>query len=124
MPSLDRLQADLGSERFQVVTLSMDRAGVRPVLRFFEDLRIANLPSYIDESGETVHDLGATGLPTSLLIDPQDREVARLIGPAEWDNPDVVAFLKARIAAPSTQVILPPQGALEEPSASGTRLGP
>jgi thiol-disulfide isomerase/thioredoxin len=98
MPSLDRLQAKLGSEGFQVVTLSMDRAGIRPVLRFFEELAITNLTSYIDDSGEGMYDLGATGLPTSLLINAEGQEVARLIGPAEWDSPEVLTFLKGRIA--------------------------
>ena len=34
------------------------------------------------------------GLPVTLLIDPQGREVARLIGDAEWDSPEALAAIR------------------------------
>ena len=73
----------------------MDRAGLGPVRRFFQTHQISNLVPYIDEEGEVLHKLGAAGLPTTLLIDSEGREMARLIGPADWDSPDLLAFIKA-----------------------------
>jgi thiol-disulfide isomerase/thioredoxin len=40
MPTLDAMQADLGSGRFEVVTLSIDTGGVPVVRRFFDKLGI------------------------------------------------------------------------------------
>jgi hypothetical protein len=34
------------------------------------------------------------GLPTTLLIDPQGREIARATGPADWDAPDAIAWFE------------------------------
>src|SRR3546814_6307212 len=45
-------------------------------------------------SGKAVRQLNAVGLPTTLLIDREGREIARHVGPAEWDAPRVVAFLR------------------------------
>lgn len=98
MPTLDRLQAELGGPDFEVVALSIDRAGPGVVRKFFGEIGIEHLALYIDASGKAMFTLGVVGLPTTLLIDHEGREVGRLIGPAEWDSPEMTAFIRARIA--------------------------
>ena len=39
------------------------------------------------------------GLPTTLLIDSEGRELGRLVGPAEWDTPEMIAFLKNHLTS-------------------------
>jgi thiol-disulfide isomerase/thioredoxin len=94
MPSLDRLQGLLGGADFEVVALSIDRAGLEAVRKFYTDVGIRNLASYIDRSGKTTRELGTVGVPATLLIDRDGRELGRLVGPAEWDEPYIVRFLK------------------------------
>lgn len=98
MPTLDRLQATLGSERFEVVALSIDRAGVRVVRRFFDEIGIQHLGIFVDTTMKASRDLRILGLPGTLLIGPNGRELGRLIGPAEWDTPEMVAFFEGVIA--------------------------
>ena len=98
MPTLDRLQDRLGGERFEVVALSIDRAGVGVVRSFFEETGVRWLRLFINETGRSVRELGAFGLPTTLLVGPQGKELARLVGPAEWDTPEMIAFLETVIA--------------------------
>src|SRR3546814_253901 len=97
MPTLDRLQATLGGPNFEVVALSIDRAGIRAVEAFYADIGVETLARYIDESGRVAQALSAVGLPTTLLIDREGREIARHVGPAEWDAPRVVAFLRQHL---------------------------
>ncbi len=94
MPTLDRLQARFGGPDFAVVPLSIDRQGVPAVKKFYEEIGIAHLGLYVDSSGRTGAALGLTGLPTTLLIDREGNEVARLVGPTEWDSPEMVALLE------------------------------
>lgn len=98
MPTLDRLQAELGGPDFEVVALSIDRAGPDAVRKFFAVIGIQHLVLNIDASGKAMFALGIIGLPATILIDREGREVGRLIGPAEWDSPAMVAFLRDRIA--------------------------
>jgi thiol-disulfide isomerase/thioredoxin len=98
MPSLDRLQAALGGSDFQVLPLSIDRAGVAVVRKFYADVGLKNLPIYIDTAGKATRELATVGVPATLLIDREGREVGRLVGPAEWDEPAIVSFLKSVIA--------------------------
>ena len=98
MPTLDRLRATLGSERFEVVALSIDRAGVGVVRKFFDEIGARHLGIFIDETMTALRDLRIFGLPGTLLIGPDGRELGRLIGPAEWDTPEMVAFFEDVIA--------------------------
>ncbi|UCI06513.1 TlpA family protein disulfide reductase [Mesorhizobium sp. B1-1-8] len=98
MPTLDRLQAKLGGPDFEVVALSMDRKGPEAVKKFFIETSITHLALNIDTSAQAMFTLGAVGLPMTLLIDRDGKEIGRLIGPAEWDAPDMVDFIRSRIA--------------------------
>jgi thiol-disulfide isomerase/thioredoxin len=102
MPALDRLQVQLGSEGFQVVALSMDRLGVAAVQKFYVEAGVRHLAFFIDTTGRASSNLALIGLPGTLLIDPQGREVGRLMGPAEWDSPEMIAFLQSQISRGAT----------------------
>ena len=94
MPTLDALEAELGGPAFAVVALSIDRAGPEVVRKFYAEIGIQHLGLYIDASMQASFDLQAPGLPTTLLIDSEGRELGRLVGPAEWDTPEMLDFLK------------------------------
>ena len=97
MPTLDRLQAKLGGKDFLVIPLSIDREGVAPVKRFYQELKFEKLAIYVDPSGKGSQALAIPGVPTTLLIDRQGREVARKMGPAEWDGEETLSLVKQTI---------------------------
>lgn len=99
MPTLDALEAELGDPAFEVVPLSVDRAGPEVVRKFYAEIGIEHLGLYIDTSMRASFALQAPGLPTTLLIDSEGRELGRLVGPAEWDTPEMIAFLKTHLTS-------------------------
>jgi thiol-disulfide isomerase/thioredoxin len=86
MPALDRLQASLGSDQFQVVAISVDRTGLAGAKKFLDETKTPNLAVYADPTARLASSLRAAGLPATLLIDKEGREIGRLLGPAEWDG--------------------------------------
>ncbi len=100
MPTLDHLQARLGSRDFEVVALSLDSGGPQAVKRFFREIGVHSLAIYVDPSMDAQGALGAVGVPTTLLIDRDGREVARKLGPAAWDSPEVVDFIRKYVGQP------------------------
>jgi thiol-disulfide isomerase/thioredoxin len=106
MPTLDRLQAALGGPDFEVIALSIDRPGLEPVRKFYAEIGIRNLALYNDSSGKAAITLNAFGLPATLLIDRQGRELGRLIGPAEWDTSEMIDFLKG-VVSNRTRSLMP-----------------
>jgi len=95
MPSLDKLQAEMGKDRFAVLPLSLDGPTRRKVAPFYEDKKLANLGIYFDKGKKVMGALDISVLPTSVLIDPDGREIGRLEGEADWDKPEALALMKA-----------------------------
>lgn len=111
MPTLDRLQAELGGPDFQVIALSVDRGGAEVVRKSYAEIGIQHLALHLDATSTAFPALGVIGLPTTLLIDREGREIGRLIGPADWDTPEMVTVLKSFIAP---QAGAPPAAKQEE----------
>lgn len=97
MPALDRLQAELGSDKFEVLAVSLDRSGLDLPKAFYAENNIEHLGLYNDASARTGVALGVFGMPTTVLLDREGRLIGRLVGPAEWDAPDAIALMKAAI---------------------------
>jgi thiol-disulfide isomerase/thioredoxin len=107
MPTLERLQAELGGPDFEVVALSIDRKGISVVKEFYDELGLRELGMYVDTSAKASRELGALGVPTTLLIDREGNEIGRLLGPAEWDSPEMVDFIRGQIRQPSEASVRP-----------------
>lgn len=97
MPALDRLQARLGGDDFALIPLSIDRKGVNAVKGFYRELGLEKLAIYLDPAGKGSSALGIPGVPTTLLIDREGREVTRKMGPAEWDGAQMVSLVEGMI---------------------------
>jgi thiol-disulfide isomerase/thioredoxin len=93
MPSIDRLAGDMAGDDFAVIALSSDRGGADRPTRFFQEIGIKNLDVMLDSSRKVAREAGILGLPVTLILDRQGREIARLIGDAEWDSPEAKALL-------------------------------
>ena len=97
MPTLDRLQSELGGADFEVVALSIDRAGLPAVEAFYKEIGLTTLGIYVDAAGKASRQLGIVGLPTTILIGRDGMELGRFVGPAEWDSPEMIGFLRQQI---------------------------
>lgn len=95
MPALDRLHALLAAQRITVLAASQDRGGMEAVRPFYERTGLRNLAIWFDPRGAAGRAFGIRGLPTSIIIDRAGNELARLEGAAEWDEPAMVARLRA-----------------------------
>jgi thiol-disulfide isomerase/thioredoxin len=104
MPALDRLQALLGGPEFEVVPLSIDPKGMEVVRKFYAEVGVPNLAIHLDTAGRSIRELSTVGVPTTLLIDREGRELGRMSGPAEWDSNDIVAFLKSVVSGQSSVI--------------------
>jgi thiol-disulfide isomerase/thioredoxin len=94
MPELDALARQMGPEGVLVLPLSSDRGGAEVVQRFYKAHGIAGLPVLLDPKGSAARAWGARGLPTTLIIDRQGRERARVEGAIDWAGAAVVAEIR------------------------------
>ncbi|HXT08486.1 MAG TPA: TlpA disulfide reductase family protein [Roseiarcus sp.] len=98
MPTLDKLQAEAGGPKFEVVTVNTDTARLERAGKFLDDIGVKHLTRYADHSGDAFETLRlagkALGLPTSLLIDADGCEIGVVAGPANWASPEALAAVK------------------------------
>jgi thiol-disulfide isomerase/thioredoxin len=97
MPDLDRLQAELGGDEFEVVAISLDRGTDRKPKEFLEEVGVERLKLYHDPTARIGTKLQAIGLPATLLIDRDGKEIGRLVGPAKWDSDDALRLVRTAI---------------------------
>jgi thiol-disulfide isomerase/thioredoxin len=107
LPSIDRLQASMGSDKFTVVGISIDRGGKPVARRLMRRLKLKNLDLYLDRTSDAARALGLRNMPTTFLYDQKGREVGRLAGAAEWDTADAKRLLKYFVDNPGYADSLP-----------------
>ncbi|MBV9061382.1 MAG: TlpA family protein disulfide reductase [Alphaproteobacteria bacterium] len=94
LPALGHLQSALGSQGLKVVPVNVGRGTASETASFLKEHR-ADLPVYMDRKNSFLHAFGAFGLPLSVIIDPQGRQVARALGAVRWDAPESIAYFKS-----------------------------
>ena len=94
MPSLNNLQINTELDRLKIFTINIGNENMEKVNKFFLDLNIQNFEPYFDPPITLAKKFSLRGVPTSILIDKNGREFARIIGSIDFDNPELVNWLK------------------------------
>ena len=101
MPHLSELQADLGSNTFEVVTIATGRNPPQAMKDFFAQIEVDNLPLHRDPKQKLARDMAVLGLPITVILDPEGMEIARLRGDADWASDSAKSIIRA-LSAPET----------------------
>ncbi len=91
MPTLATLQKRYPLAHLQVVPVSVDRASDLADAKSFIDVHDP-LPLYNDPGFTAPAAFKLHGLPSTVILDTQGREIARLEGEAKWDTPEAYAL--------------------------------
>ena len=94
MPSLDRLQVDSMLINLKVFAINIGKENKNKVNKFFEDLNIKNFEPYFDPPTTLAKKFSLRGVPTSILIDKNGQEFARIIGSIDFDDKKFIDWLK------------------------------
>lgn len=101
MPSLDALQKEMGSDKFEVVAVNVDTGDDTKPKKFLADIGVTSLGLYRDASMGVFNDLKtrglALGLPATMLVDGEGCLIAHMNGPAEWAGGDARRLVEAAI---------------------------
>ena len=94
MPSLNNLQINEELDRLKIFTINIGKENIEKVNKFFLDLNIRNFEPYFDPPTTLAKKFSLRGVPTSILIDKNGKEFARIIGSIDFNNPELVNWLK------------------------------
>ena len=94
MPSLDRLQINENLRNLKIFAINISKESKKKVDIFFKDLNIENLDPYFDSPITLAKTFSLRGVPTSILIDKNGKEFARIIGSIDFEDKIFINWLK------------------------------
>ena len=94
MPSLDRLQINENLRNLKIFAINISKESKKKVDIFFKDLNIENLDPYFDSPITLAKTFSLRGVPTSILIDKNGNEFARIIGSIDFEDKIFINWLK------------------------------
>lgn len=95
MPNIQSLYEKVGSDKIAFVMLSVDEAGMGKVKKFI-DKKGFTFPVYMPE-GQFPQEFYSSAIPTTFIISPEGKIVARQEGMAEYDTEEVREFLQSMV---------------------------
>ena len=94
MPTLAALQEALDEEGVRVATIATGRNDPVELDRFLTEVGAEDLPRWRDPRQQLAREMGVLGLPVTVILDREGREVARLTGDADWSSDSALAILR------------------------------
>ena len=93
MPSLDSLQGNKDLSNLKIFPINVGQDDINKSLEFFADLGIKNLSLYFDSPVTLAKKFGLRGIPTSILINKEGLEFARVVGSIDFQNKEFIKWL-------------------------------
>jgi len=93
MPSLDALYQNNNFKNLQVFAVNMEQPNRLKSKIFFNDLNIKKLEIFFDENLNFVKEFKLRGVPTTILINKQNEEFARIIGSIDFQDKSFLEWL-------------------------------
>ena len=94
MPSLDRLQVNQNLSNLKIFAINISQENKKKVDIFFKDLNIKNFEPYFDSPTTLAKTFSLRGVPTSILIDKDGKEFARIMGSIDFNDKIFINWLK------------------------------
>ena len=94
MPSLDKLQIHKDLYNLKIFPINVGKDSIEKSSKFFEDLKIQNLNIYYDSQITLAKKFGLRGIPTSIILNKDGLEFARIIGSIDFEDKKFIEWLR------------------------------
>ena len=94
MPSLDLLHQNKDLDNLKIFPINVGQENLEKTSIFFKDLKIENLRIYYDSPNTLAKKLGLRGIPTTVLLNENGFEFARIDGSIDFNDREFIEWLK------------------------------
>ena len=95
MPSLNNLNKKKNLDNLKIFPINVGQDNFEKSLNFFQSLNINNLKVYFDTPVTLAKKLQLRGIPTSILINKDGFEFARIVGSIDFENENFIKWLSS-----------------------------
>jgi thiol-disulfide isomerase/thioredoxin len=95
MPSLDTLQSDSRFNNLLIFPINVGQEDLNKSKIFFEELNIKNLNIYFDPTISLAKKFSLRGIPTTILLDKEGKEFARILGSIDFNDEKFLNWLSS-----------------------------
>ena len=93
MPSLDLLDKKANLDNLRIFPINVGQESEEKAINFFNDLKIKNLDTYFDSPITLAKKFGLRGIPTTILLNKDGLEFARIVGSINFENEEFIRWL-------------------------------
>ena len=93
MPSLDTLKSNSNLDNLKIFPINVGQENEEKAIDFFNELKIKNLDTYFDSSITLAKKFSLRGIPTTILLNKDGLEFARIIGSINFENEQFIRWL-------------------------------
>ena len=86
MPSLDKLAVDQNFKNLGVLAINIGQERVNKIEEFYKIIKIENLDIFYDTDVRLAKKFLLRGVPTTLIINKEGKEIARVVGSIDFQD--------------------------------------
>ena len=94
MPSLDNMQANSSLNNLKVFPINIGKEKLNKVEEFFVKLNLKNLEPFFDPEVTLAKTFSLRGVPTSIFINKEGEEFARVLGDIDFNDKDFLKWIE------------------------------
>lgn len=99
MPTIQKLYDRLHARGLQVLAVSIDALGKQVVAPFMQTRQLS-FPVLLDTQGMIERLYRTGGVPESFIVDKRGQLVEKIVGPRDWNHPNVIKMFERLLAVP------------------------
>ena len=93
MPSLDLLQSNKKFKNLKIFPINIGQDNYEKAQKFFDELEVKNLNLFFDKPNTLAKELSLRGVPTTILINKNGEEFARIVGSIDFNDEKFINWL-------------------------------
>ena len=96
LPELDSLYQQIPRGQVNIVLINIENIKYDKIEKFFNKLKVKNLVSHFDNKLKLTKELKLRGIPITLIVNSDGKEMGRIIGDLNFTNPFFVSWINAQ----------------------------
>ena len=96
LPELDNLYQQIPRSQVNIVLINIENIKYDKIEKFFNKLKVKNLVSHFDDKLKLTKELKLRGIPITLIVNSDGKEMGRIIGDLNFTNPFFVSWINAQ----------------------------